>query len=91
MNFTLLATPAEGLSGRFIRMDKKRYGIIPGVTDRDYYTTVAYTHLDVYKRQVVDNSGAAGAAFATEIGSTVPAEQFGCQQIICLLYTSRCV
>ena len=38
MNFTLLATPAEGLSGRFIRMDKKRYGIIPGVTDRDYYT-----------------------------------------------------
>lgn len=38
MNFSLLATPAEGLSGRFIRMDKKRYGIIPGVTDRDYYT-----------------------------------------------------
>ena len=38
MNFTLLATPAEGLSGRFIRMDKKRYGIIPGVTDREYYT-----------------------------------------------------
>ena len=38
MNFTLLATPAEGLSGRFIRMDKKRYGNIPGVTDRDYYT-----------------------------------------------------
>ena len=38
MNFTLLATPAEGLSGRFIRMDRKRYGIIPGVTDREYYT-----------------------------------------------------
>ena len=38
MNFTLLATPAEGLSGRFIRMDKKRYGKIPGVTDREYYT-----------------------------------------------------
>ncbi|MEI3000406.1 MAG: anaerobic ribonucleoside-triphosphate reductase [Victivallis sp.] len=38
MNFTLLATPAEGLSGRFIRMDRKRYGVIPGVTDRDYYT-----------------------------------------------------
>lgn len=38
MNYTLLATPAEGLSGRFIRMDKKRYGIIPGVTDREYYT-----------------------------------------------------
>ena len=38
MNFTLLATPAEGLSGRFIRMDRQRYGAIPGVTDREYYT-----------------------------------------------------
>ena len=38
MNFTLLGTPAEGLSGRFIRMDQKRYGRIPGVTDREYYT-----------------------------------------------------
>ena len=38
MNFTLLATPAEGLSGRFTRMDQKRFGIIPGVTDREYYT-----------------------------------------------------
>ena len=38
MNFSLLATPAEGLSGRFIRMDQKRFGSIPGVTDREYYT-----------------------------------------------------
>ena len=38
MNVTLLATPAEGLSGRFIRMDQKRYGKIRGVTDREYYT-----------------------------------------------------
>ncbi|MEE0944279.1 MAG: anaerobic ribonucleoside triphosphate reductase [Clostridia bacterium] len=38
LNFTLLATPAEGLSGRFVRMDKKIYGEIEGVTDRDYYT-----------------------------------------------------
>ncbi|MEG0771021.1 MAG: anaerobic ribonucleoside triphosphate reductase [Clostridia bacterium] len=38
MNYSLLATPAEGLSGRFIKMDKKRYGIIKGVTDKDYYT-----------------------------------------------------
>ncbi|MBQ7344849.1 MAG: anaerobic ribonucleoside triphosphate reductase [Oscillospiraceae bacterium] len=38
MNITLLGTPAEGLSGRFIRMDQKRYGRIPGVTDREYYT-----------------------------------------------------
>ena len=38
LNFGLIATPAEGLSGRFVRMDKKRFGSIPGVTDRDYYT-----------------------------------------------------
>ena len=38
MNFSLLATPAEGLSGRFIRMDQKRFGKLPGITDREYYT-----------------------------------------------------
>lgn len=38
MNFSLLATPAEGLAGRFIRMDKNRYGEIEGVTDKEYYT-----------------------------------------------------
>ena len=38
MNFSLLATPAEGLSGRFIRMDQKRYGRLRGITDREYYT-----------------------------------------------------
>ena len=38
LNFGLIATPAEGLSGRFVRIDKKKYGIIPGVTDKDYYT-----------------------------------------------------
>jgi ribonucleoside-triphosphate reductase len=38
LNFTLLATPAEGLSGRFIRMDRKEFGVIPGVTNKEYYT-----------------------------------------------------
>ena len=46
LNFTLIATPAEGLSGRFVRMDKKRFGIIPEVTDRDYYTNSF--HVPVY-------------------------------------------
>lgn len=46
LNFGLLATPAEGLSGRFIRMDQKRYGKIPGVTDREYYTNSF--HVPVY-------------------------------------------
>lgn len=38
MNFSLIATPAEGLSGRFVKMDKKKYGTIEGVTDKEYYT-----------------------------------------------------
>ena len=38
LNFTLLATPAEGLSGRFVRLDRKEYGNVIGVTDKDYYT-----------------------------------------------------
>ncbi len=38
LNYTLLATPAEGLSGRFVKLDKKEYGIIKGVTDKEYYT-----------------------------------------------------
>ena len=46
MNYTLIATPAEGLSGRFVRMDRARYGVIPGVTDRDYYTNGF--HVPVY-------------------------------------------
>ncbi|MDO5124908.1 MAG: anaerobic ribonucleoside triphosphate reductase [Ruminococcus sp.] len=46
LNFSLLATPAEGLSGRFVRMDAQRYGKIEGVTDRDYYTNSF--HVPVY-------------------------------------------
>ncbi|MEL7609862.1 MAG: anaerobic ribonucleoside triphosphate reductase [Bacillota bacterium] len=46
LNFTLLATPAEGLSGRFVRMDAKRFGKIEGVTDREYYTNSF--HVPVY-------------------------------------------
>ena len=46
LNFSLIATPAEGLSGRFTRIDKKVYGEIEGVTDRDYYTNSF--HVPVY-------------------------------------------
>lgn len=46
LNYTLLATPAEGLSGRFIRMDRKEYGIIPGVTDKEYYTNSFHIPVD---------------------------------------------
>ncbi len=46
LNFSLLATPAEGLSGRFVKLDAARYGKIEGVTDRDYYTNSF--HVPVY-------------------------------------------
>ena len=45
-NYSVLATPAEGLSGRFTRIDKKRYGTITGVTDKEYYTNS--NHVPVY-------------------------------------------
>lgn len=46
LNFSLIATPAEGLSGRFTKLDKKEFGIIQGVTSRDYYTNSF--HIPVY-------------------------------------------
>jgi anaerobic ribonucleoside-triphosphate reductase len=46
LNFSLIATPAEGLSGRFVEIDRKRFGSIPGVTDRAYYTNSF--HVPVY-------------------------------------------
>ena len=45
-NYSILATPAEGLSGRFTRIDRKKFGVIPGITDRDYYTNS--NHVPVY-------------------------------------------
>ena len=46
LNFSVIATPAEGLSGRFVRLDQERFGVIPGVTDREYYTNSF--HIPVY-------------------------------------------
>ena len=46
LNYTLLATPAEGLSGRFINIDRRRFGVISGVTDREYYSNSF--HVPVY-------------------------------------------
>ena len=45
-NFSVLATPAEGLSGRFTRNDRKKFGVIPGITDKEYYTNS--NHVPVY-------------------------------------------
>ncbi len=45
-NYSVLATPAEGLSGRFTKRDREKYGILPGITDREYYTNS--NHVPVY-------------------------------------------
>lgn len=45
-NYSVLATPAEGLSGKFTRTDRKKFGVLPGITDRDYYTNS--NHVPVY-------------------------------------------
>ncbi len=46
LNFTVIATPAEGLSGRFVRIDRQKYGTLKGITDREYYTNSF--HVPVY-------------------------------------------
>lgn len=53
LNFTCLATPAEGLSSRFTKIDRKEYGLIDGVTDRDYYTNSS--HIPVYYNTNISN------------------------------------
>lgn len=53
LNFTLLATPAEGLSGKFVKEDREKYGIIEGVTDREYYTNSF--HVPVYYPTTIEH------------------------------------
>ena len=54
LNFSLIATPAESLSGRFVSLDKGKFGSIPGITDRDYYTNSfhvpVYCHIKAFKK-----------------------------------------
>lgn len=53
LNFTLLATPAEGLSGKFVKKDREVYGLIEGVTDREYYTNSF--HVPVYYPTTIEH------------------------------------
>ena len=76
LNFSLIGTPAEGLSGRFVRMDRELFGSIPGITDRDYYTN--RFHIPVYYE--------IGAYDKIRKEAPYHALTNGC-----LLYTSRCV
>lgn len=55
-NFTFLATPAEGLSGKFTKRDKKTFGTLPGITDKDYYTNSS--HVPVYYKCTPEHKAA---------------------------------
>lgn len=59
LNFSLVATPAEGLSGRFLNIDKNEFGVIEGVTDRDYYTNSfhipVYYDISVFKKIKIES------------------------------------
>ncbi len=59
LNFTLVATPAEGLAGRFVSMDRERYGVLPGVTDKSYYTNSFHVPVN-YAIPVADKIAAEG-------------------------------
>ncbi len=61
LNFALVATPAEGLAGRFVAMDRKRYGTIPGVTEKDYYSNSF--HVPVYYTMSIFDKIAAEGRF----------------------------
>ncbi len=59
LNYTLLATPAEGLAGRFVKIDRNEYGLIPGVTDKEYYTNSFHVPVG-YQISVYDKVKAEG-------------------------------
>lgn len=68
LNYSLFATPAEGLSGRFTKIDRKKYGTILGVTDRDYYTNS--THVPVWYKCTAEHKAKVEAPYhaITEAG-----------------------
>jgi len=60
LNFVLVATPAEGLAGRFVAIDRARYGSIPGVTDKEYYTNSFHIPVN-YTLSIADKIAAEGS------------------------------
>jgi len=77
--FTLLATPAEGLSGRFVAMDRERFGTIRNVTDREYYTNsfhLPVSHPATISRKLAVEGpyhGLTNAGHISYVGAFVPA------------------
>ena len=70
LNYSVLATPAEGLSGRFTKIDRKKYGLIPGVTDKDYY--INSFHVDVQEHiSIVDKIKAEAPFHALTTGGHI--------------------
>lgn len=70
LNFSLLGTPAEGLAGRFVKIDRKKYGKIPGITDKEWYTNSS--HVDVqYKTSIAHKVAIESAYHEKENGGHI--------------------
>lgn len=61
LNFSLLATPAEGLSGRFVKKDRKQFGLIPNITDKEYYTNSS--HIPVWYKCSIEHKARVEAPY----------------------------
>lgn len=61
LNYSCFATPAEGLSGRFVKIDRAKFGVIKGVTDKDYYTNS--NHVPVYYKCTASHKGEIECAY----------------------------
>lgn len=70
MNYGVIGTPAEGLSGRFVRIDKKLFGIIPGVTDKEYYTNSSHVPVS-FKISATDKVDIEAPYHALELGGHI--------------------
>ena len=70
MNYGVIGTPAEGLSGRFVKMDKKLFGEIPGVTDKEYYTNSSHVPVS-FKISATDKVDIEAPYHALELGGHI--------------------
>ena len=95
MNITLLATPAESLSGRFLRLDRKKYGILPGITDKEYYTNSCHVpvHYNISMWDKIRIEAPyhelcnAGHITYVEVGGDVSCNPYAIEDIIRIMHT----
>ncbi|MEW6622894.1 MAG: anaerobic ribonucleoside-triphosphate reductase [Bacillota bacterium] len=94
LNFTLLATPAEGLSGKFVKMDQEKYGVLPRITDKEWYTNSFHVPVE-YKIYLFDKIEVeapyhklcnAGHISYVELASSLEHNQVAYEQVVKQMY-----